>query len=235
MLGGPGRVYIDAVYGYADYAVFGVGYDCLYSFSLSDPGACGLSWSEGQHRAMFGAVTDAISGQLITTQNPVHQGQVLTMWMTGLTGDPWFRDNASFCYGVAQNGNDLPSGEGWCQSANSPTMPGMWAGKSPEFPGLDQANVTFPACTSSIKSATEKRYDVFLTFSGNTKVSQFSNGTIVRVYLPLVVRQGDPDCNWSLKGTTDFIVRLMVLLTRRHSDSQLLSTLRCLRPMLLER
>ena len=202
MLGGPGRVYIDAVYGYADYAVFGVGYDCLYSFSLSDPGACGLSWSEGQHRAILGAVTDAISGRLITTQNPVHQGQLLTFWMTGLTGDPWFKDNATFCYGVAQTGKDLPSGEGWCQSPNSPTMPGMWAGKSPEYPGLDQANVTFPACTNSTKAAAEKRYDVFLTFSGNTNVSQFSTGTTVRVYLPFVVNQGESDCNWSLKTTS---------------------------------
>jgi hypothetical protein len=202
MLGGPGRVYIDAVYGYADSAVFGVGYECLYSYSLTDPAACNLSWSQGEHRALLGAVTDAISGQLIIADNPVHQGQILTLWMTGLTGDPWFTDKPSFCFGVAQSGKDLPSGEGWCQSANSPAMAGMWAGKSPEYPGLDQANVTFPTCSTNKKATTEKRYDVFLTFSGNTNVSQVSNGTIVRMYLPFVVRTGDPDCDWLMKVTT---------------------------------
>jgi hypothetical protein len=199
-LGGPGRVLIDAVYGHGDSAVFGVGYDCLYSFSLSDPGACGLSWSEGQHRAMLGAVTDAISGQLLTTQNPVHQGQLLTLWWTGLTGNPWFSNPTSFCFGVAQYGTDLPSGNGWCSGSTSPLMAGLWTGQSPQYPGLDQANVTFPICTSRALATSEQRYDVWLEFSGNPTDSNFSQGTIVRIYLPFVVAQGDSDCHdWFVK------------------------------------
>lgn len=198
--GGPGRVLIDAVYGYGDSAVFGVGYDCLYSFSLSDPGACGLSWDAGQHRAMLGAVTDAISGQLMTTQNPVHQGQLLTLWWTGLTGDPWFSNPTSFCFGVAQYGKDLSSGNGWCSGPASPSMSGLWTGHSPQYPGLDQANVTFPLCTSRTLATSEQRYDVWLEFSGNPTDSQFSQGTIVRIYLPFVVARGDSDCHdWFVK------------------------------------
>jgi hypothetical protein len=51
ILGGPGRLIIDPYY-IADYnVVFQVGYDCLFSYSTSDPASCGLSWTPGQHRA----------------------------------------------------------------------------------------------------------------------------------------------------------------------------------------
>ena len=92
---GPGRLFIEPFFTtwaedrfvLADYdVVFQVGYDCLFSYSLSDPASCGLSWSQGQHRAPAGAVTDAVSGQLISSQSPVHQGQVITLWMTALYG-----------------------------------------------------------------------------------------------------------------------------------------------------
>ena len=48
ILGGPGRLIIDP-FDIADYnVVFQVGYDCLFSYSLSDPASCGLSWSQGK-------------------------------------------------------------------------------------------------------------------------------------------------------------------------------------------
>jgi hypothetical protein len=83
--GGPGYMTLDP-FGYTrNPDIFGVGYECLFSFSLTDPSSCGLSWSQGPNRALLGAVTD-ISGNLITSQNPVRQGELITLWMTGLTG-----------------------------------------------------------------------------------------------------------------------------------------------------
>ena len=67
VFGGSGLIGVNSS-GIGDSAVFGVGYECLYSFSLADPTSCGVSWSQGQHRGALGAVTDT-SGQLITSQN----------------------------------------------------------------------------------------------------------------------------------------------------------------------
>ena len=209
IISGTGLITIDAVL-WGNYNVlYGVGYDCLFSFSLPDSGACGLSWSQGQHRAMLGATTDATSGQLITNQNPIHQGQLITMWLTGVTG--LSRDDKTgllqqktpqrFAFGVAQYGKDLPGtvspGE-FGEYGQFVTVPSLWVGESPEYMGLDQANVPFPICTDAIKATAERRYDAFLTYTNVNTYTGSENDTTVRVYVPFVVRVGDPDCHWTL-------------------------------------
>lgn len=115
MLGGPGRLTIDAYDGDYD-VVFQVGYDCLFSYSVSDPTSCGFSWSQGQHRGPLGAVTDAASGLLISSQAPVHQGQIITLWLTGLYGSLTVNKQSGLLeqapplpvnFGVAKLGNDV--------------------------------------------------------------------------------------------------------------------------------
>jgi hypothetical protein len=75
---GTGLIYIDPPNGDSllgqtpGFVVFHEGYDCLFSFSLSDPGAGGRSWITGPHRAAVGAVTDP-TGALIGPSNPAHQ------------------------------------------------------------------------------------------------------------------------------------------------------------------
>jgi hypothetical protein len=186
MLGGPGYIYIDPYYD-GDYnVVFEVGYDCLFSFSLIDPVSCGLSWTPGNHRALSGAVTDAISWQLISSQNPVHQGQLITLWVTGL-------QSGSVRFGVAQLGNDIPATvtygmEG--QYGTFLTPAALWAGESPQYVGLDQVNVAFPTCDTGATAVTERRYDAFLMYTS------IETGTTERIYVPFIVRSGDPDCQW---------------------------------------
>jgi len=188
--------------------VFEVGYDCLFSFSLIDSAACGLSWSPGEHRGISGALVDAESGKLISSQNPVHQGQLITAWMTGVSGLKRDRsaglyqvaDFGSLVFGVAQNGKD--------QLSQFKTPSVTWAGESPQFVGLDQVNATFPVCPSKTKATVEKRYDAYLIYSsfdtGTTnKTSSWDTNalmtpTTVRVYVPFVIRPGDPDCNWNI-------------------------------------
>jgi len=209
MQDGPGRLILDPT-GTADVnVVFQTGYDCLFSASLTDPAACGLSWVNGEDRAPAGAITDALTGELISPQNPVYQGRLITLWMTGLyggvtlnsaTGLQTANTPAPVAFGVAQSGNDLTT------SFVSP-MP-LWAGESPQFVGLDQVNVAFPTCnkapgaaaeerqyacstcTTGPVSSTEKRYDAFLTYTSH------ATGTTARIYLPFSVRPGDPDCSW---------------------------------------
>jgi uncharacterized protein (TIGR03437 family) len=207
ILGGPGRLIIDP-FDIADYnVVFQVGYDCLFSYSLSDPASCGLSWTNGQHRAPLGAVTDALSAQLISSQAPVHQGQLITLWMTALYGGVTLNDKtgllqqaspAAVGFGVAQFGNDMAatieSGfNGPFGTFMSPTP--IWAGESPQFVGLDQVNVAFPTCANAPATA-EKRYDAFLTYTS------IETSTTARIYVPFVIRSGDPDCQWVINTAT---------------------------------
>lgn len=201
LLGGPGQVTIDP-FDVADFSVvFQVGYDCLYSYSLMSPQSCGLSWSPGQYRAPVGAMVDAISGQLVSAQFPAHQGQVVTLWMTGLyggvtlnTGTGLFQQASptSIGFGVAQQGTDIPSTVAYGFSGvygTFSTPAPLWAGESPQFMGIDQVNVAFPACKGSPGSV-EKRYDAFLIYE--SPVTQ----TISRLYFPFVIRPGDADCGW---------------------------------------
>ncbi len=209
--GGPGCLIIDSS-GKADYnLVFQIGYDCLFSASLSDPTACGLSWVSGPDRAAVGAVTDALTGDLISTQDPVYQGRLITLWMTGLYGGVTLNGQTGLLtantispieFGVAQSGTDLTT------SFVSPIP--LWAGESPQFKGLDQVNVEFPTCTNAPAataqirhnacatcttgpgggSGTVTRYDAFLTYTSH------ETGTTARIYIPFAVRQGDPACSW---------------------------------------
>jgi uncharacterized protein (TIGR03437 family) len=207
ILGGPGRLIIDP-FDIADYnVVFQVGYDCLFSYSLSDPASCGLSWSQGQHRAVLGAVTDAVSGQLISSQAPVHQGQLITLWMTALYGGVTLDNKTALLqqanpapigFGVAQSGKDIPAtiGSGFNGPFGTFMSPApIWAGESPQFVGLDQVNVAFPTCANA-PATTEKRYDAFLTYTS------INTSTTVRIYVPFVVRHGDPDCQWTVNTIT---------------------------------
>jgi uncharacterized protein (TIGR03437 family) len=207
ILGGPGRLIIDP-FDIADYnVVFQVGYDCLFSYSLSDPASCGLSWSQGQHRAPLGAITDAVSGQLISSQAPVHQGQLITLWMTALYGGVTLDNKTGLLQqatpvpvglGVAQSGKDIPAtiGSGFSGPFGTFMSPApLWAGESPQFVGLDQVNVAFPTCPNA-PATTEKRYDAFLTYTS------INTSTTVRIYVPFIVRAGDPDCHWTFNTTT---------------------------------
>jgi hypothetical protein len=117
ILGGPGLLTLDPqypnTYNDNDSAVFGVGYDCPFSFSLSDPSACGLSWSPGQNRSLLSAVTD-VSGHLITFENPVHQGELIILWMgltrmtvSATTGLLQQAQPGPVGFGVFQNGSDI--------------------------------------------------------------------------------------------------------------------------------
>lgn len=200
---GPGVVLLDASGG--DSAVFGIGYDCLFSFSLTDPSSCGLSWS-GQNRALVGAVTDA-SGRLINFQNPISQGQIIVVYFTGLSGlmldaSTGLLDVAHpgpLGFGIAQYGNDIPATVmslfGFQYGLVSTPVP-LWVGQSPQFVGLDQINVNFPVCSIATKATVESRYDAFLNFTSAT------TGTTARIYLPFLVRVGDPNCSWTTQTTT---------------------------------
>jgi len=206
--GGLGPVYLDPVDG--DFALFEVGYDCLFSFSMAEPSACGISWSQGQDRAVLGAVTD-ISGQLIWSRNPVHQGEIITLWATGLTGLSLDSQTGLLrqaqprpvSFGVAQEGSDIPATVSYdsfdgLYLGQFSTPPAIWAGQSPQFVGLDQINIYFPVCATQAKATVEHRYDAFMVFGS------IENLTYSRVYLPFLVSPGDPDCQsiWDATATT---------------------------------
>ena len=210
--GCPGYVYIDNWYNATYNVVFQVGYDCLYSYTQVPypPAACGVSGTQGQYKAPLGAVTDALTGQLIYSGNPVHQGQIITLWLTAVYGGVALNSatglmtaqfpvtsyactycNLSWGFTISQMGSPV----------RGAIFTVMWAGESPQFVGLDQVNATFPAClapsppvgTGGVEppATTEQRYDVFLSYENAQTL------TTGQIYMPFVVRPGDPDCSAS--------------------------------------
>lgn len=104
-------------------------------------------------------------------------------------------------FGVAQLGKDIAGTiengfEGPFGTFASPTP--IWAGESPQFVGLDQVNVAFPTCATcaNTPATTEKRYDAFLPYISSETI------TTARIYVSLVIRPGDPDCQWVIPSTS---------------------------------
>jgi hypothetical protein len=99
-------------------------------------------------------------------------------------------------FGIAQLGRDIPSTTGYDPNGGysgtffSPAP--LFAGESPQFPGLDQVNIAFPTCPSQTEATSEQRYDAWLPYAS------LVTGNTVRIYLPFVVRAGDPDCTWNI-------------------------------------
>src|SRR5207248_6218895 len=135
------------------------GVDCQFSLSLIHPEARGYSLSSGQNRVLIGAITD-ITGNLVTSQNPIRQGQVIILWATGLgalTTDP--------ATGLSQQINPRKITFGVIQlNVSNWGQPPLWSGESPQYVGLDQISVTFPTCTEAAVG-TERLYDAYIEFS----------------------------------------------------------------------
>jgi uncharacterized protein (TIGR03437 family) len=181
-----------------DFAVFGVGYDC--DFALHHPDACGYSPTPGENMVAIGAVTDP-AGNLITSQNPVHQGQIIALWATGLGGLSLQgglmqqKQPAPIAFGVSQ-----PKDGGGFSAFNTnwKTVTPVWAGESPQYPGLGQMNLIFPSCTGT-PSTSEQRYDVILSFHAPSADSNLGIG-FATLYMPFLVSPGEATCEF--KATT---------------------------------
>lgn len=175
-----------------DFVLFQVGFDCEFSLSLAHPETCGYSVSPGNNRVPIGAVTDA-SGRLITSQNPIHQGESISMWATGigvLTLNP--------ASGLLQQNNPAKITFGIMQPGlfnlnwKSP-MP-SWAGESPQFVGLDQINILFPPCTG-LAATTEQRYNLFISFQAPSADKNLGIG-FAELYMPFIISSGEPTCQF---------------------------------------
>lgn len=199
---GPGLMIEDSGAKADTSVVFEVGFDCLYSLSSDPVTSCGVSWSPGNNRVPLGAITDP-SGDLISSSNPVHQGEIVTLWMTGLPGLELSEAGGAYTvsnpspigFGISQDNRDILTtvaggfdGE-YTGAFLTPTP--LFAGESPQFPGLDQVNVAFPTCPSKGKASTAQRFDAWLVYTSPVI------GTTLRLYFPFVVRPGDSNCDWS--------------------------------------
>jgi uncharacterized protein (TIGR03437 family) len=180
-----------------DFAVFGVGYDCDFALSLAHPEACGYSQTPGPNKVPIGAITDA-SGNLFTAQNPIHPGQPIVLWATGLQGltsDP--------VTGLMQQkppkSIPLSLSHGTVLNPNWNNQTPAWAGESPQYEGLDQVNLTVPVCNGT-SAATELRYDIILNFQAPSANSSLGTG-FAKLYLPFIIRPGEATCE-SVSTTT---------------------------------
>jgi hypothetical protein len=168
-----------------DFAIFQAGYDCLFSESLVHPEACGYSGSSGQYRVPIGAITD-IRGNLITSLNPIHQGNLITLWSTGI-GPVKLNPTSGLLEATPFKLNfQVISGPLWENQA------WVWGGESPQFLGLDQINLLLPSC-SGASTTIEQRYDVNMPFRAPAYDSNLGIG-FATLYLPFVVSVEEPSC-----------------------------------------
>jgi|GEM_PF-4091067 hypothetical protein len=175
-----------------DFVLFQVGFDCEFSLSLAHPETCGYSLSPGNNRVPLGAVTDA-SGRLVTSQNPLHQGEPISLWATGiglLTLNPTSSlleqsKPAKITFGIMQPGLSKLN---W----TSPTP--SWAGESPQFVGLDQINIVVPPCTGSAATS-EQRYELFINFQAPSADKNLGIG-FAELNIPFIVSPGEPTCQF---------------------------------------
>jgi hypothetical protein len=176
--------------------IFIAGYDCMFSLSLTYPSSCGFSGNPGLDRSTIAAVTD-LSYNLITSENPVHARQIVTLWMTGLTGltlSPTTgllqqANPSAVGFGLRQYGVfDVPGGGGQ-------TTP-LWAGQSPQYVGLDQVNIAFPSpsCYPQVTATQEERYDAYLGYSVFSVTGDGASESLAEIYIPFVVMPGELTC-----------------------------------------
>jgi len=190
-----------------DFAVFGVGYDCDFSLSLVQPQSCGFSPTPGQYTVPIGAVTDA-SGNLITSQNPIHQNQIVVLWATGLasltlnqsTGLRQQNSPTPLTFGISQSATASGSG---AFNFNWTTQTPIWAGESPQYVGLDQINVAFPTCNGPLAN-TEQRYNAAMTFAAHDP-SGYPANNYVTLCEPFIISPGEATCQFGQPTTITIV------------------------------
>ena len=187
-----------------DFALFEVGYDCDFSLSATTPQSCGYSQTPGQNAVPIGAVTDALGG-LVTSQNPVHQGQVVVLWATGLgsmsinqsTGLRQQPYPSPITFGILQSN---ATGGSNVFSFNWKAQTPVWAGESPQYVGLDQVNVALPTCNGATTTI-EERYAMSLTFAAHDN-SGYPANAFETLYLPFIISPGEATCQFGATTTT---------------------------------
>jgi hypothetical protein len=191
-----------------DFAVFGVGYDCDFSLSLTQPHSCGYSQTPGPNTVPIGAVTD-VSGNLVTSENPIHQSQVIVLWSTGLgsmsinqsTGLLQQDNPNAVTFGIAQSNT---AGGYNIFTFNWRTQIPLWAGESPQYVGLDQINVAFPTCNGTV-ATTEERYIATLTFIAQNFNTGYPGNNSTTLYMPFLISPGEPTCQFGATTTTTVV------------------------------
>jgi len=174
--------------------IFVMGFDCNFDPSYDDASPCGLTPQRTSPRQVVrGALTD-VAGVLITSNNPAQIGRAYTLWVTGLghLAEGRSADVQARISGVSSSG--VPA-----NLATGAQL--LYAGASPQFPGLYQINFELsPALAERLVSTglagPSSRnscgdYHVELTVSVSEGAAAISN----TVEMPLVLPNGDGPCS----------------------------------------
>ena len=126
-------------------ALFQAGFDCPIGRD-----ACALkAGSDASHTEARGAVTDA-AGRLVTAANPLRTNQPYTLWLTGLGMNT---------QGVRPSVVLFSPGS---SAENGKTASILYAGRSSEYPGLDQINFTLPETTFKMCEAESTEFSLVI-------------------------------------------------------------------------
>jgi uncharacterized protein (TIGR03437 family) len=174
--------------------IFVMGFDCNFDPSYHDASPCGLTPQRASaQQVVRGALTD-VAGVLITSNNPAQTGRAYTLWLTGLghlaEGQP--ADVQVRIGGLSSGG--IPA-----NLAASAQL--LYAGASPQFPGLYQINFELPpqlaqnlasaglAGPSSQNSCGDYHLELAVSVSEGAAVASNT------VEMPLVASNGDGPCS----------------------------------------
>jgi uncharacterized protein (TIGR03437 family) len=182
-------------------AIFIEGFDCFIDPRYSAEGQknCGLSWNTPPSSVDLwcerGAVTDLL-GNLLTSSNPAHVGDYVSMWVTGLGifGTKTTTMKA-YIYNAPLYGSPTFNAIG-----PYPFFP-SYSGES-QFPGLYQINMQIPPAIQCGDQSWglpawptgSYNWDLLIgvvgTLNGVSEYTPESNG----VWVPVIVRPGDVVC-----------------------------------------
>ena len=157
-------------------------------FTIDENGMFGIfEWGQGNPNCVFecGLVITDLTGNLITSQNPLHQSQTVVVWATGVSSLKLNTMN-----GLVES-SAYPSFHllsfPLVQGNKSVGMTVNWAGESPQFVGLDQITITVDKCTgaNATTAITSSVYVQWIDVSGL--------GT-PQALIPFAVSSGEPKC-----------------------------------------
>jgi uncharacterized protein (TIGR03437 family) len=182
-------------------AIFIEGYDCFIDPRYQRAGQpCGLSWTQppadssisGPLWCKRGAATNQ-AGQLLTSGNPAHVGDYITLWMTGIGGFP-ANDYKALPTTVRVNNAPLYGDPRYNSIGPYPTY-ASYLGESSVYPGLFQVNVQIPAALQCGDSGWGLPAWPSGNYNWDLLISVVFEGTESNgIWVPLVVHPGDVAC-----------------------------------------
>lgn len=169
--------------------VFRLGFDCNYDARVNGSGPCGFRFNKtSENDAIRAAVTD-LSGNLITSKNPLRLNQWYTVWLTGV--GPFLPSGAP-AKPISMTIDNIP---GFPGNTFKYSFYPDWIGQVPQYPGEELMNIKLSIPIGRPLFSTSTLYpcgpdgnqlDLSMAISGFDLIANYN--------LPVLILPGDAAC-----------------------------------------